>query len=221
MADAGLPHFKNSQAAMKDWEPLYQNQFGVEFFFPTLLNQLQASEPTESGVDSVTLSQQVKKLSGLPEITPLSTVEQFYKFAKRTYAAAKPEDTTAEIEIDMEVNLNNAMEAYAYNMMRAWGNIIFDPLNGSMGLKSDYVGQLNVYIHNKRGQIYRKFEFPKAYLMDPINAMELDYQSDDLYTLTVKFKCDYWREEIVGINGATQTQNWINSLTDEIGESIG
>ena len=179
---SGLPHFKNSTAANGNYEPLYLNQFEVIITPP-------------SGVSGTNLLlEHVKKISGMPEITPVGVVEQFYKFAKRTFAAAKPEDTTAELEIDFEVNLNLSNEMYIYNTLRQWANIIFNPMTGSQGLKINYAGQMSVFIANKAQTIYREFHFGPVYLMSPFKAMDLDYNSTDIYVMTAKFKADSWQE---------------------------
>lgn len=180
---SGLPHYSNSQASMNNWEPLYLNQFEVIITPPSTIN---------SGVGF--LVEHVKKITGLPEITPVGTVEQFYKFAKRTYSAAKPEDTTAELEMEFEVNLGESTDMYIYNTLRAWADIHYNPETGSQGLKRDYVGAMTVLIHNKARSVYREFVFSPVYMMDPIKQMELDYQSDEIYVLSCKFKADAWKE---------------------------
>jgi hypothetical protein len=179
---SGLPHFSNSQAAMNNWEPLYLNQFEVIITPPATVN----------GADI--LIEHVKKLSGLPEITPVGFVEQHYKFAKRTYAAAKPEDTTAELEIDFEVNLNDSNSMYIYNTLRQWADIHFDPMTGAQGLKAEYAGEMTVLIHNKKLHVYREFKFKPVFMIEPLKEMELDYLSEDIYVLTAKFKADAWKE---------------------------
>jgi hypothetical protein len=168
---------------MNNWEPLYLNQFEVIITPP---------QSVSAGVGF--LVEHVKKISGIPEITPVGTVEQFFKFAKRTYSAAKPEDTTAELEIEFEVNLGAANDMYIYNTLRQWADIHFAPDSGAQGLKSQYVGTMSVLIHNKARQVYREFTFNPVYMMEPLKAMELDYQSDEIYTLTAKFKADAWKE---------------------------
>ena len=190
---SGLPHFSNADPAIKNYEPLYLNQFEVIITPPA----------TVKGTDI--LIQHVKKVAGLPELTPVGVVEQFYKFAKRTYAAAKPEDTTAEITIDFEVNLNEANEMYIYNTFRQWANIIFNPMTGGQGLKRDYAGEMTILIANKAQDVYREFRFKPVYLMDKLKEMELDYVSEDIYILTVKFKADAWKEKRVGGLDATDT----------------
>lgn len=179
---SGLPHFSNSQASMNNWEPLFLNQFEVIITPPAVV----------SGADI--LIEQVKKISGMPEITPTGFVEQFYKFAKRTYSAAKPEDTTAELEIDFEVNLNDSNAMYVYNTLRQWADVHFDPLTGSQGLKKDYAGEMTVLIHNKAQAVYREFRFKPVFMIEPLKDMELDYLSEDIYVLTAKFKADAWKE---------------------------
>ena len=181
---SGLPHYQNSKAAMNNWEPLFLNQFEVIITPPSTIT-----------AGTGFLVEHVKKLSGLPEITPGGTVEQFYKFAKRTYSSAKPEDTTAELEIDFEVNLGTSNDMYIYNTLRAWADIHFNPETGSQGLKKDYVGSMTVLIHNKNREVYREFTFNPVYLMEPLKNMELDYTSDDIFIMTCKFKADAWKEK--------------------------
>ena len=180
---SGLPHYQNSQAAIKNWEPLYLNQFEVVI------------TPPASVVAGVKfLVEHVKKLSGLPELTPVGTVEQYYKFAKRTYSASRPEDTTAELEIDFEVNLGESNDMYIYNTLRAWANLHFNPSDGSQGLKVDYAGSMSVIIHNKARKVYREFNFSPVYMMEPLKNMDLEYTSDEIFVLTAKFKADSWKE---------------------------
>ena len=179
---SGLPHYSNSRAAMRNYEPIFLNQFEVIITPPAAIQ------------GSDLLVEHVKKITGIPEITPVGTVEQFYKFAKRTYAAAKPEDTTAELEMDFEVNLGDNNDMYIYNTFRTWADLHFATDDGSQGLKSEYVGTMSLHVHNKRRNVFREFIFSPVYLMEPLNQMELDYQSEDIYVLTVKFKADSWKE---------------------------
>lgn len=183
---SGLPHFQNSQAATNNWEPIFLNQFEVIITPPASV----------SGADI--LVEQVKKISGLPEITPVGFVEQFYKFAKRTYAAAKPEDTTAELEMDFEVNLDDGNAMYVYNTFRQWSNIHFNPMTGGQGIKKDYAGEMTVIVFNKRQEVFREFRFKPVFMIEPLKDMEMEYTSEDIYILTCKFKADAWKESRTG-----------------------
>lgn len=185
----GLPHYTNSTASRENYEPIYLNQYEVIITPP---------EPLNVSQDVIIISEQVKNVKSLPEITPLETVEQYYKFAKRTYADAKPKDTTHQFKIEFEVNLDRQLDMYVYNFFRAWADIIFNPETGSMGLKRDYVGSMNIFVTNKAREIFRKFTFNPIYIIKPFTQMELDYQSKKLYTFTVEFQADDWDEDRKG-----------------------
>ena len=101
--------------------------------------------------------------------------------------------------MDFEINLNEDNNMYVYNTLRAWADLIYDPLNGRQGLKKDYVGEIYVGVFNKAGQIYREFRFKPAYLEAPINAMDLSYADNEIYRIAgLKFRCDSYVETRVG-----------------------
>jgi hypothetical protein len=185
---AGLPHFDNSTAATNYYEPIFLNQFEVIINLPSSIQ----------GSNDGLLVEHVKSISGLPELTGVDKVSQFYKFAERTFATGKPGKTTAELSVEFEVNLNEENDMYVYNMMRAWGDLTFDPLNGRQGLKKDYIGSIKVVIFNKAQEIFREFNFSPAYLTGTLNEMSLGYEKADLYKLTAKFQCDAFRETRIG-----------------------
>ena len=184
---AGLSHFDNSKAATEYWEPIYLTQFEVIITPPATITQ-----------NVELMVEHVKNLSGLPELTGVKTVEQFYKFAKRTYASGAPDKTDAQLEIEFEVNLNDDNNAYIYNILRAWGDLTFDPLNGRQGLKKDYVGQIYVAVHNKAQDIFREFRFVPSYMIDPLTEWCLNYTDDKIYTCKAKFQCDAFKETRIG-----------------------
>jgi len=185
---AGLPHFDNSTAAVNYYEPIFLNQFEVIITPPS----------TIAGPNDALLVEHVTKISGLPELTGVGVVDQYYKFARRTFATGAPKKTDAQLTLEFEVNLNEENDAYVYNKMRAWGDLTFDPLNGRQGLKADYVGEIYVAIFNKAQDIFREFRFNPAYLTGELNAMDLDYKSEGLYKLTAKFQCDNYKETRIG-----------------------
>jgi hypothetical protein len=184
---AGLPHWDNAQAARNYYEPIFQNQFEVIITPPAVISD---------NVDL--LVEQVKGITGLPEHFTEGTTLQHYKFAKRAYASAVPNDTLTQLTIDFEVNLNEDNNMYVYNTLRGWGDLIYDPLTGRQGLKKDYVGQIAVAVFNKAGDIFREFKFPVAFLTKPLNAMPLEYNNKDVYKIKALFTCDLFRETRVG-----------------------
>jgi len=184
---AGLPHWNNSAAAVNYWEPLFLNQFEVVITPPAVITQ-----------NVNLLVEHVMTVTGLPELTPTGVIEQTYKFARRSYAAAVPTTTVADLDIKFSVNLNNNNEMYIYNILRAWADLAYDPLTGKQGLKKDYIGEIYVAIHNKAQDIYREFRFKPVIPNGELTKMALNYTSPDIYEVTMKFRADAWKEARVG-----------------------
>jgi len=184
---AGLPHWDNAQAARNYYEPIFQNQFEVIITPPAAITD---------NVDL--LVEQIISIKGLPEFFTSGKTIQNYKFAKRAYADATPNDTLTHLDIQFEVNLNEDNNMYVYNTLRGWADLIYDPLTGRQGLKKDYVGEIAVFIFNKAGDIFREFKFTPAFLEEPINPIDLNYTTNDIYKINAKFVCDTFRETRVG-----------------------
>lgn len=184
---AGLPHWDNSQAARLYYEPVFQNQFEVIITPPATITE---------NVDL--LVEQVLSVKGLPEfLTPGDTI-QYYKFAKRSYASAIPNETLTNLSITFEVNLNDENNMYVYNILRGWSDLIYDPLTGRQGLKKDYVGEIFVGISNKAGDIFREYRFKPGYISKFIPAIDLDYTVKTNYKITADFICDAYKETRIG-----------------------
>jgi hypothetical protein len=191
---AGLPHWRNSTASKEKYEPVYLNQFEVLITPPPAV-------AAAIGYGGTLMLDHVKKVEGLPEQAGTGKlVEQFYKFAKRLYAAAKPEATTATLKIDFEVNLNENNDMYTYNALRAWADLVYNPLTGAQGLKRDYAdAAITVNIFNRSGQIFREFNFTPVFIgPDKLTEMKLDYASDEIYRLQATFSADTYTENRLG-----------------------
>jgi hypothetical protein len=186
---AGLPYWTNSTAAVNYYEPIYQNQFEVILTPPAVIG----------GPNVALLVEHVTKISGLPEISSAGTlVEQEYKFAKRSYAGAVPDTTVADIEISFTVNLNEENDAYVYNILRAWNDVVYNPQSGAQGLKRNYVGECAVVIFNKAGEIFREFKFPSIIPNGKLGDLSLEYTTNNIYETTMKYRSDYWIETRIG-----------------------
>jgi hypothetical protein len=186
---AGLPHFSNSIASMNNFEPVYLNQFEVVITPPAVIG----------GPNVSLLVEHVTKLGGLPEIkSPGTLIEQEYKFATRSYAGPKPDTTVADLKIDFTVNLNEENDAYDYNILRAWNDIVYNPQSGAQGLKRNYVGEIAVVVFNKAGEIFREFKFPSVIPNSNLSELSLDYTGTTIYELSATYRADYWIESRVG-----------------------
>lgn len=192
----GLPHFTQSTASMKRYEPIYQNQFEVQIRMPGHNLSFDGRRPNADVCigDDVLLMEHVLTIKGLPELTPTATVTQKYKFSDRVYANGGPEKTTANLELNFTVNLSYENDMYVYNSLRQWGNLIYNPATGSQGLKRDYCGEMTVIISNKAREIFRVFDFHDVIMSAPLNPIDLDYNNKEIYQLTAKFDADWWTE---------------------------
>lgn len=187
---AGLPHFTNSRAAINNFEPVYLNQFEVIINPPPGIPDASTTFKGET-----ILTQQVKSITGLAvDILPAANVEQNYKFATRRYAGGEPSTSDMTLSMEFEVNLNDANSMATYKILRQWSDLIYNPLTGAMGLKTDYVGSMVISIFNKRGDVFRRIRIPSCFLSEAINAMELDYENPAIYTVSASWICDYWED---------------------------
>ena len=186
---AGLPYWTNSTAATNYYEPVFQNQFEVILTPPAVI----------TGPEVALLVEHVTKLEGIPEINSAGTlVEQKYKFATRSYAGAVPDTTTADLTLTFTVNLNEENNAYVYNVLRAWNDIVYNPLTGSQGLKRDYTGSMSVHVANKTGEIFREWSFQSLIPNGGINAISLNNTANEIYEVTMKYRADWWTETRIG-----------------------
>jgi hypothetical protein len=193
---AGLPHFKNSTAGPAKYEPLYLNQFEVIITPPPAV-------AGKIGFGNNLMLEHVLNVKNLPEYSGSGSavVLQNYKFSQRAYAPAKPAQTYHQFTIDFEVNLNNNNDMYIYNALRAWSDLIYDPLTGRQGLKATYAeATIQVTQFNRTGVIYRDFVFGPVFI-GPAKMTEtiLDYTQDNqIYKLTAQFTADMYTESRVG-----------------------
>lgn len=184
---AGLPHYKNSKAAMGTFEPVFNSQFEITI------------TPPGAVTDWPLTMENVLKVGGLDTNRLPAVVEQKYKSAKRSFAGGINENTTLDIQLDFEVNLNGANSMYVYKSLRKWCDLVYDPLTGRMGLKRDYIGtSVIVNMFNKAGDIFRQVKAYNPFPTTPITAMELDFSNNDIYRITgFTLRCDYWEETIL------------------------
>ena len=184
---AGLPHYRNSSAAMQKFEPVYNAQFEV------LLT------PPAAVTGWTLVMENVIKVGGIEVNKVPAVVEQKYKSAKRSYAGGIIDDTSINITLEFEVNLDDSNSAYVYKALRKWCDLIYDPLTGRMGLKKDYTGgPLIINYFNKAGDMFRQIKAPVVFPTTPITPIESDFTNNDIYRITgFTLRADYWEETIL------------------------
>ena len=125
----GLPHFRNSRVSMGLMEPVYKNLFTVQITLPKGLGYDDAA--TNLFLEEVT------KVEGLDTHKVPGATEQAYKYANRSFASGKPDNTYVDISLDFEVNLQydgNQPTNFLIKTLRKLTDLIYDPLTGRTGL---------------------------------------------------------------------------------------
>lgn len=194
---SGLPHFRLSQASMQSFEPIYNNLFEVRITPPAAIRTGTPWENTQLILDNVI---QVGGLGGIEKIPPVVT--QKYKGVTRSYAGALPDQTFADITIDFELNLDSANSAYVYKALKSWTDLVYNPLTGELGLKSEYAGTsddptlMTVLVYNKKGVVIKQITFrqifPTTALTTPFDTLSYDTGTVISRVDNFTFRADYW-----------------------------
>ena len=190
----GLSHFRNSRASQELYEPVYLNLFTVQIEMPAAI---QASITSE-GVNL--MLENVQNVSGLKSHKyPETAVPQQYKWATRRFVGAKPTETTMDLALDFEVNLNHQQSPYVLKTLRKWCDLAYDPLTGRTGIKADYVAPWMLITMYDRAA--RPFWQWRCYNVFPITSLPepaLAYTSEELYKITgFTIAVDSWDETII------------------------
>lgn len=181
----GLPHYKNSLSSLNSWEPLYMNLFTA-----------QLTPPADLNTDFTLEIEQLKSIGGISTESVADKVKQIYKGAIRSYAGGLGTQPGAiELSLEFEVNLNDTNSAFIYKKLRKWCDLVWNPLTGGMTLKKTYKApQLIVSVHNKVGDVYRKYVFYDIFPVTALPNFDLNYaDGGQIYTISgFNLICDYW-----------------------------
>jgi len=181
----GLPHYQNNVASRGKFEPFYSNLFEVTI------------RPPQTVSGGELLLEHVNKISGLITDRGQEEIEQAYKSAKRTYLKAMPTDTRTEPTIEFSLNMNDANELYIYKTLRDWWRTAWNPLTGEQGLKKDYEGSITVINYNRKGEIFWQRTFQACIPVGDLPNFDFDYGDSTAFPMEVKFKSDWFEENIV------------------------
>ena len=185
-----LPHIKNSQAGVNRYDAVFGNIYEVYFTLPEPLR-------AQFAQDEALITEHVLKISGLEALDRApETVTQEFMGTKRTHIAPRIDDTSAEISIDLSLNLRNGVDNYIYKLFKAWARLGYNINTGERSLKKDYCADwLKVSIANQAGDIYREVVFKDVMISGNIEGMgDYEYSSAEPKQITVKFKSDWWKE---------------------------
>ena len=186
-----LPHITNSQAGINKYDPVFKTIFEVYFSLPAAIRD-------QFGKDEALITEHVMTVGGLAALNRApGTGTQKFMGTDRTFINPKLDNTRAEIEVKFSLNLRNATDNYIYKLFRAWAALGYDLSTGKRSLKKDYCADhMVVSIANRAGDIFQEIKFKDVMLNGSLSGgiSDLDYTADDMVTLTVKFRADYWEE---------------------------
>lgn len=187
-----LSHFRNSRASRELYEPVYLNLFTIELSLPPGIGA--------TNEEKNLLLENVTKVGGLQSNSfPSSLVTQGYKWAQRRFAGGKPEKTTMDVALDFEVNLNKTPSAYVLKTLRKWNDLVYDPLTGRTGLKTDYTAPWAlITIYDRAGRPYWQWKLYNVFPMTAIQVPDWEFMSNEIWKITGwTLACDSWDESIV------------------------
>lgn len=192
----GLPHFRASRVSTSMWEPVYMNLFTVDIQLPDAVRE--KFDDSEKNL----LLEGITKVDGLDtQKVPNSSTEQRYKFATRRFADAGPTETTLDVKFDIEINVRGSVEGkpdmYTMKILRAWNDLLFDPLTGRMSLKAEYVAPwVKIIMHDKAYQPFWEWDLHHVFPNAKLPAPNLAYETKNgIYKVAgYSLACDYWDE---------------------------
>lgn len=192
----GLSHFRTSRVSMERYEPVYLNLFTVEIELPSKL--------AVSEADRNLFLEGIKSVKGLQTDSIPAAIQQQYKFADRSFAASGPDKTYIDVNFDMEVNLKGSAAGqpsmYAVKILRAWCDLIYDPLTGRQGLKVDYTApSMTITLHDKANNPFWQWTLYNVFPTKGIQVPDFDYnQKTDVYKISgFELRADYWDETML------------------------
>ena len=175
------------------YDPVHNSIFEITFELPAAV--------TSAGFDSEylrLLQEHVTEVGGLDALqkTP-SAGSQKFMGVDVSFLNPVMDNTYAEIEMDLNLNLRDGSDAYVLKLFKAWAKLGYDMSDGTRTLKADYMtDSLRIAEANRNGDIWRSYIFHHVMLTGVTNLDDLDNMSNDARQLVCTFRCDYWEDEL-------------------------
>ena len=173
-------------------EVVYLNLFEVTFVLPTILQA--------QGRDPLLLLENATKID-LTKMTDFSVGDatQRFKYSTRKFLTT-PNETSGEIQIPFQVNVNQAGSMEVWNTLKAWYDLVFNSQNGALHYKSDIIGTIIVNQHDKKGVVLRRVTFQNCQLKS-LTGYDMDWSSNTIVeNVEGSFIYDYFIDEYLDNN---------------------
>lgn len=187
MGNTKLPHWKNSTTATSLYEPVYNAYFALTLTMPKACFDATSTDPTVI-LENVTKIDNISTAKAFPQAK-----DQAFKGAKRGFVGGAVPDQHQEVGLSFEVNLNEAYQMFVFNALRAWCDLVYNPLTGKMGTKRSYAtvngdpNELTKMILTRfdaDGNAFYQITLNGVY---PISAIEgpkeFDWTNDEIYRI--------------------------------------
>lgn len=186
-----LPHITNVPAGINKWDPMYQSVFEVYFTLPDAISSEFA------GVDDI-VTTSVTEVTGLDALQKtVQAGSQKFLGVDVSFLNTSLDNTFAELTVNFNLNLRDGNDAVLFKVFKAWAKMGYDLADGTRTLKKDYIGDnLRIAEAGRDGTIWRSYVFHDILLTEVTGLDSLNYVSNDVRVLSVKFRSDYWEEEI-------------------------
>jgi hypothetical protein len=177
-----LSHVQNSEAGKNKYEAHVDSLFKVTFIPPAGIT------------NSEVLTEQCKKVTGWKFPGPEHTEQKFMQ-AKRIQASTEV-DNIQEIDTSFELNLNNALQNYVYDIIQEWKKKVFNPFTGERGLKKDFLGKLVIESFAANGDVYWVRTLHNVMPSGNLDSLgQNDYESAEPVVLEVKWIAEFFTEK--------------------------
>ena len=186
-----LPHVKNVSAGMNKWDQVNAAVFEVLFSLP------EAIRPTFKD-DEAILTEQVTEVSGLDALQKtVGANSQKFMGVDVSFLNPTLDNTYADIQMTLNLNLRNVTDNYVLKVFKAWANLGYDLSNGTRTLAADYISDnLRISEGNRDGTVWRSYVFHRVMLTGVTGLDALSGVNNDARQLQVSFRADYWEEEL-------------------------
>ena len=200
--DHNLPHISAIAAGVGHWDPQHNSIFEVTFSVPYPIQGLVGTR------DLWILRQQVTNVSGLDALNKTTTAgAQKFLGVDVSYLNPVLDQTYAELQVTLNLNLRNVTDNFVMKIFRAWSNLSYDLQDGTRGIKQDYTAPyLQIAEANRNGDVWRSYQFNDVMLTGVDGLDSLDYSSTEAMKLNVHFRSDYWYDTFAGASGVDTTQ---------------
>lgn len=183
-----LPHFTNITSHHSKWEPVYKNLFEVEIFLPDQLSEIH-------GTDGKLLLLENCTNAKMPTYPTLGTIEQRYKYSTRVFVGFPDSTSPKDLSFQFNINQNDGKQMFTFRMIKDWYDLAWNNEDGSTNYKTNLVGTIIVYQHDREGVIIRRVTYHNTQILGFSGMEDLVWGGGaEILSLTANFAADWWED---------------------------